>query len=313
MVFQKQRVLGQAEEVSTGNLGCRSKLPADWHLQNELVGLVGSHKMDMWPWITTGRSKRPRSETVLDFLELYSWGWICSKGGWRYPGDMKTCLGVYEVVTPSPSADCCSWQLLMKRLISWELTLGDSLESSGTIQASLLVLSLATVAALETFGVLWEVAAAGLGKEQEIFFPLSERVSPGSSSQWVLSVLLWLILILPHFVSYLIVMTSRSPAWERGRPSAELSVVKHESLWRRRFSAKQGWLRAPAKADKCETYPVNYVGVLQIRLRRPRSFLLLLLSIASRHLMHFFCTKITLCQFLWSDDPPSLTHVLHCY
>lgn len=50
MVFQKQRVLGQAEEVSTGNLGCRSKLPADWHFQNELVGLVGSHKMDMWPW-----------------------------------------------------------------------------------------------------------------------------------------------------------------------------------------------------------------------------------------------------------------------
>lgn len=45
MVFQKQRVLGQAEEMSTGNLGCRSKLPADWQLQNELVGLVGSHKM----------------------------------------------------------------------------------------------------------------------------------------------------------------------------------------------------------------------------------------------------------------------------
>lgn len=45
MVFQKQRVLGHAEEMSTGNLGCRSKLPADWQLQNELVGLVGSHKM----------------------------------------------------------------------------------------------------------------------------------------------------------------------------------------------------------------------------------------------------------------------------
>jgi len=65
-----------------------------------------------------------------------------------------------------------------------------------------------------------------------------------------------------------------------------------QSLWRHRFSSKQGWLRAPSKVDKSEMHSVNCVGVLWIRLRRPRSFLLFL-CIASIPSMPFFHTKIT--------------------
>lgn len=103
MVLHKQKIVEREQGRPTGNSGWKNNLSGDLRIP-KLIGKV-TQDGDI-TLLTSGKRKHPRAEGDLDCLKLYPGG-LDLLEGWLVIHPKGS-----EVVTPSPCADCCSWQLL---------------------------------------------------------------------------------------------------------------------------------------------------------------------------------------------------------
>lgn len=168
-------------------------------------------------------------------LNLIVWSFTHGTGfAWRVAGDTQ---GISEYnpgswwLSPQVPVQIAALgsSCVMEKLMSWRLTPGHPPGSPGTIQVPVrfLPFSLADLRVWMVGYRRWESNELSFSSPYLTVFP------PDPAASGFYQVLLWLSLVLPRFISYLIVMISWSPAWERGtdrvskHPESTKAQIEH--------------------------------------------------------------------------------------